>query len=101
MTSRPIGFRPPAAFYALGVSLALCAAPAAVRAQAVNSRPDGPIACSDFQRGGHGSWTVLAPTTIRPQGVALSLSPGQTFAPNQIYDGFEVTAILDRNCGNE
>jgi hypothetical protein len=32
--------------------------------------------------------------------VALGLSPGETFAPNQLADGIEITAVLDRNCGN-
>ena len=61
---------------------------------------DGPIACQDFQRGPNGSWTVLHPTTIEPQGVAMNLAPGQTFAKNQFVDGIEVTTVLDRNCGN-
>lgn len=77
-----------------------CASPHLAMAQSVNSEPDGPVACSAFQRGGNGSWTVLRPATIYPQGVPLGLEAGQTFAPNQMFDGFEVTAILDRNCGN-
>jgi hypothetical protein len=68
--------------------------------QPVNSLPDGPVACAAVQRADNGSWTVLRPTTLHPNGVPLSLAPGQTFAPNQTLDGFEVTAILDRNCGN-
>src|SRR5437588_7657447 len=68
-------------------------------AQGVNSLPDGPIACDAFQRSGHGSWTVLRPATLYPNGVPLSLVAGQTFAPNQIFQSFEVTAILDRSCG--
>src|SRR5689334_19464852 len=63
-------------------------------------RGDGPIACSDFQRGANGSWIVLHPTTIIPEGVKLSLAPGQTFAKNQMVNGVEVTTVLDRNCGN-
>jgi hypothetical protein len=43
---------------------------------------------------------VLRPATIFPEEVPLSLAPGLTFAPNQMLGGFEVTAILDRNCGN-
>ena len=70
-------------------------------AQAVASRPDGAIACDSFQRTGYGTWTVLRPTTIHPQGVALSLAPGQSFAPSQTMDGIEVSAVLDRNCGNK
>jgi hypothetical protein len=77
-----------------------CAAPDMAMAQAINSLPDGPVACDAFQRVGNGSWTVLRPETLYPQGVPLSLAAGQTFAPSQMYQGFEVTAILDRNCGN-
>jgi hypothetical protein len=76
------------------------AIPQLAMAQAASSLPDGPVACDAFQRVGNGSWTVLRPETLYPQGVPLSLAAGQTFAPNQMYDGFEVTAILDRNCGN-
>ena len=77
-----------------------CGSPNLSMAQGVNSLRDGPVACAAFQRGGHGSWTVLRPATIYPNGVPLSLAPGQTFAANQMFDGFEVSAILDRNCGN-
>jgi hypothetical protein len=77
-----------------------CAIPQLAMAQAADSLPDGPVACDAFQRVGNGSWTVLRPATLYPNGTTLKLSPGQTFAPNQMYDGFEVTAILDRNCGN-
>jgi hypothetical protein len=80
--------------------LLTCAAPHLAMAQNVNSQPDGPVACSAFQQSGNGSWTVLRPATIYPQGVPLSLEAGQTFAPNQMFDGFGVTAALDRNCGN-
>jgi hypothetical protein len=77
-----------------------CAIPQLAMAQGTNSLPDGPVACNAFQRVGNGSWTVLRPETLHPNGVPLSLAAGQTFAPNQMYEGFEVTAILDRNCGN-
>jgi hypothetical protein len=69
-------------------------------AQTVASRPDGPVACNAFQRVGNGSWTVLRPATIYPEGMALSLAAGETLAPNQMMNGIEVTAVLDRNCGN-
>ena len=55
----------------------------------------------DFQRGPEGSWTVVRPTTISPEGVQLNLAPGQTFAKNQFVGGIEVTTVLDRNCGNQ
>jgi hypothetical protein len=77
-----------------------CAVPQLAMAQGVNSLPDGPVACDAFQRVGKGSWTVLRRETLYPQGVPLSLAAGQTIAPNPVYEGFEVTAILDRNCGN-
>jgi hypothetical protein len=76
------------------------AIPQLAMAQPANSLPDGPVSCDAFQRVGKGSWTVLRPETLYPQGVPLRLAAGQTFAPNQMYEGFEVTAILDRNCGN-
>src|SRR6266568_3517197 len=76
------------------------ALPHSGKAQSVNSMPDGSVACDAFQRHGYGSWTMLRPATIYPDGVPLSLAPGQTFAPNQSLGGIEVTAVLDRNCGN-
>jgi len=75
-------------------------APHPTLAQPVNSLPDGPVACDAFQRSGNGSWTVLRPATLYTEGVALSLAPRQTFTPNQMFEGFEITAILDRDCGN-
>jgi hypothetical protein len=62
---------------------------------------DGPVACDAFQRDTNGSWMVLRPTTISPQGIQLNLAPGQTFAKNQFVGGIEVTTVLDRNCGNQ
>ena len=62
---------------------------------------DGPISCGDFRRDTNGSWTVLHPTTIRPEGVVMKLVAGQTFAKNQHVDGIEVTTVLDRRCGNQ
>ena len=81
--------------------VAACGLPNLSMAQSVNSLPDGPVACAAFQRGEHGSWTVLRPATIYPDGVPLSLAHGQIFAPNQMFDGFEISAILDRSCGNQ
>ena len=77
-----------------------CAWPLGAMAADINT-PDGPIACQDFQLGFNGSWTVVHPTTIEPQGVTMNLAPGETFAKNQWYNGVEVTTVLDRNCGNE
>jgi hypothetical protein len=87
----------------IGAAAALaigCAWPLAAQAADINL-PDGPIACDDFQRGFNGSWTVLQPTTIAPQGVTMNLARGETFAKNQWFDGVEMTTVLDRNCGNE
>jgi hypothetical protein len=69
-------------------------------AQPVNSLPDGPVNCGAVTRLPMGSWSIMRPVTIAPNGTTIGLSPGQTFAPNQIYDGVEVTAVLDRDCGN-
>lgn len=77
-----------------------CAAPHLAMAQATNSLPDGPVTCDAFQRVGNGSWSVLRPATLYPNGQTVNLAPGQTFAPNQMHEGFEITAILDRDCGN-
>jgi hypothetical protein len=68
---------------------------------AQGSLPDGPVACDAFQRSPNGSWTVLRPATISPNGVQLNLVPGETFAKNQFRQGIEVTNLLDRNCGNQ
>jgi len=84
----------PAAMLIAGASAQLA------MAQGVNSLPDGPVACGAFQRSGYGSWTVLRPAAVYPNGVAVNLMPGETFVPNQLFDGYEITAILDRNCGN-
>jgi hypothetical protein len=81
--------------------VAACGLPNLTMAQSLNSLPDGPVACASFQRDDHGSWAVLRPAMIYPNGVPLSLAPGQTFAPNQLFEGFEVSAILDRSCGNQ
>jgi hypothetical protein len=97
--ARSNAVRPPA-LAVIGLLFAVAAAPYPARAQGANSLPDGAVACSDFQRSGYGSWTVLAPTAIYPRGAPVHLAPGQTFAPNQMFAGLEITAILDRNCGN-
>jgi hypothetical protein len=85
-----------------GAALALFGlfAPAPALAQPANSLPDGQVDCGAVNRLPMGSWTIMSPVTISPNGTTIGLSPGQTFAPNQMYDGVEVTAVLDRNCGN-
>jgi hypothetical protein len=69
-------------------------------AQPVNSLPDGPVNCGGVARLPMGSWAIMRPVTISPNGNTIGLAPGQTFAPNQMYDGVEVSAVLDRDCGN-
>ena len=88
--------RIPSAAVAASLFLGVCAQP--VLAQ--SSFPDGPITCDAFQRGPNGSWTVLRPATISPNGTELNLAPGETFAKNQFLRGIEVSTVLDRNCGN-
>ena len=77
----------------------LCAWPSSGRAQ-VNSLPDGAIDCGAVARLPGGSWAVLRPATINPSGAMLALMPGQTYTPSELVGGIEVTAVLDRNCGN-
>ena len=77
-----------------------CLATLPALAQGVVSLPDGPVDCGGAARLPMGSWTIMRPVTIAPDGMSIGLSPGQTFAPNQMYQGVEVTAVLDRNCGN-
>ena len=89
----PFSFAAVAATLVLGVS--------ALPVLAQSSFPDGPVACDAFQRGPNGSWTVLRPATISPNGVQLNLAPGETFAKSQFLYGIEVTTVLDRNCGND
>ena len=69
-------------------------------AAAQNSYPDGQVNCGAVARMPMGSWHVMSPVTISPDGRTMTLAPGQTFAPNQMYGGVEVSAVLDRNCGN-
>lgn len=65
------------------------------------SMPDGPVACHDFARNNVGDWVVTRPTTISQHGMRLNLAPGQAFMPSELVNGVEVTALLDRNCGNK
>ncbi len=70
------------------------------KAQPVNSLPNGPIACGAAHRSGWGAWSILRPMTIRTANGRLFLKPGETFVPNEFLGRVEVSAILDRNCGN-
>ncbi len=83
-----------------GLLLAGVAA-APVCAQVSMTDPDAPVTCGAFQRWGGGSWTAVAPTALNyDNGMSLSVAPGESFAPNQTVGGVEVTATLDRHCGN-
>ena len=72
-----------------------------VYAQVSMTDPDAAVSCGAFQRYGGGAWTAVAPTTLDyNNGMSLNIAPGQSFAPNQTVGGVEVTATLDRHCGN-
>jgi hypothetical protein len=96
--SRPASCR--MALAAAGAMLLGCGWPLAAIAADVNLS-DGQIACSAFQRGANGSWTVMRATTIAPQGIVINLAPGQTLDKNKWVGGVDVTTVLDRNCGNQ
>ena len=73
----------------------------AASAQVSMTDPDAPVACGAFARAGHGAWTATAPTVLNfDTGMSLAVRPGQTFQPNQTAGGVEVSAVLDRHCGN-
>lgn len=98
MTLRVNRIRPALAGAAL---LLACAAAAPVRAQVSMTDPDAPVACGAFQRSGGGAWTAISPTQLAfDNGMSLPVAPGQTFAPGSTVGGVEVTAALDRHCGN-
>ena len=70
-------------------------------AQAGMTDPDAAVACRAFERTGGGAWTATAPSTLAfDNGMSMHVSRGQSFAPNQTFGGVEVSAVLDRNCGN-
>jgi hypothetical protein len=87
------------ALTAAALLLGSAAAPAV--AQVSMTDPDAPVACQAFQRWGAGDWTATAPTTLNfDNGMSLRVVPGETFVPGGTRGGVEVTATLDRNCGN-
>ena len=86
---------------AAAVLLAAGSAPAPVYAQVSMTDPDGPVACSAFERIPGGSWTATASTMLNfDNGTSLAIRPGETFLPNGTIGGVEVSTILDRHCGN-
>lgn len=91
--------RSPVRFGLAAAALLLAAAP--VSAQLYQSDPDAQPACGAFERFGGGAWMATAPNTLSfDTGMNLAVRPGQTFAPNQTVGGVEVSAVLDRHCGN-
>jgi hypothetical protein len=81
------------------LSLATSALP--IHAQAGMTDPDAAVACRAFERNGGGTWTATSPSTLAfDNGMSMRVAPGQSFAPNQTFGGVEISAVLDRNCGN-
>jgi len=77
----------------------ICAAPASGMGQ-TNSMRDGAVDCGAVARLPGGSWAVMRPATLGRGGMTMALMPGQTYTPSELVGGVEVTAMLDRNCGN-
>jgi hypothetical protein len=72
-----------------------------VHAQLSMTDPDAAVACHAFERWGGGAWMATAPTMLNfTNGMSLAVRPGETFAPNRTVGGVEVSAVLDRHCGN-
>jgi hypothetical protein len=72
-----------------------------IHAQVSMTDPDAAVACQAFTRWGGGAWSATAPTMLNfDTGVSLAVRPGETFAPNHTVGGVEVSAVLDRHCGN-
>ena len=92
--------RIPGLFIAATLLLGSAAAVPAM-AQVSMTNPDAAVACGAFQRFGGGAWSAIAPTTLNfDNGMSVSVRPGQSFAPGSTVGGVEVTATLDRHCGN-
>ena len=86
---------------AVAVLLAVAASATPSLAQVSMTDPDAAVACGAFQRRGGGSWTATAPTMLSyDNGMTVNIAPGESFLPNQTVGGVEVTATLDRHCGN-
>ncbi|HKS88285.1 MAG TPA: hypothetical protein VJR70_02485 [Stellaceae bacterium] len=72
-----------------------------VNAQVSMTDPDDSVACGAFARGSGGAWAATAPSRLDfTNGMSLAVRPGQIFSPNQTVGGVEVSAVLDRHCGN-
>ena len=82
-----------------GAALLLAAGPGL--AQTGMTDYDASVQCSAFQRSGHGAWTAVAPVTLDFGNFAIPIAPGRTFSPGSTTHGVEITAVLDRHCGNE
>jgi hypothetical protein len=65
------------------------------------ARPGDPsLPCPAFSRDGAGAWKVLAPVMINLGGRLYSPTVGTTFGAGAMRDGFEMSDVLDRECGN-
>jgi hypothetical protein len=81
----------------VGLLPLVCLLPVAAAAQpAAATRP---VACDAFQRQPLGAWTVLRETTIAPEGVTIDVPAGRTFSAGETFDDVDITAILERYCG--
>jgi hypothetical protein len=58
------------------------------------------VECSAFSRNALGGWTVLSPIMLDFGGLVLSPTVGTTFVAGSSLHGIEMTAVLDRECGN-
>jgi len=86
---------------AAAVLLLAGGAAAPVSAQVSMTDPDGPVACSAFERVPGGSWTATASTMLNfDNGTSVAVRPGESFVPNHTVGGVEVSAVIDRHCGN-
>jgi len=91
-----LAFGVAAAALLLGIGVAV-----PVQAQVSMTDPDAAVACTAFQRGANGAWMATTPTVLNfNTGISLPIRPGQTFLPNHTTGGVEVSAVLDRHCGN-
>ena len=83
------------------VVLAIAGFTGSARAQVGITDPDAAVACGAFQRWGGGAWTAMGPTILDyDNGMSLAVAAGETFIPGSTIGGVEVTATLNRHCGN-
>jgi hypothetical protein len=58
------------------------------------------VPCSAFARNTAGGWRVTGPTVLDLNGMLLAPMVGTTFAAGTTTHGIEMSAMLDRACGN-